>query len=153
MLNALFSLIDFLFSAKGRIRRLHFWGYHIGMTVVAWIVLISVVMAYFGPMIERVEAGESAKLVAKTMDLTEVKLFASLVALLWAGSTWSTYAVTARRWHDRDKSGWWSLIGFIPFFGPFWIFIECGFLPGSRGANRFGDAPGMATRELAQVFE
>lgn len=153
MMDALFSGIDFLFSAKGRIRRLHFWIYHVVMTVVAWFVLISLTMAYFAPMVERIEAGESAERVVQTMDFSDANLFAFLIALLWAGFTWSTYAVTARRWHDRDKSGWWSLIAFVPFIGPMWIFIECGFLPGTRGANRFGDAPGSSQGDLVEVFE
>lgn len=153
MQNLLFSLIDFMFSFKGRIRRLPFWGYHIGMTFLAWFVLIALSSAYFGPLVDRVEAGESVEAVAKTMDLTEVNLFAFLVALLWAGFTWSSYAVSAKRWHDRDKSGLWSLIAFVPLIGPIWMFVECGFLPGSQGANRFGDAPGTSAGNLAEVFE
>ena len=27
---------------------------------------------------------------------------------------YATLAVWAKRWHDRDKSGWWSLIAFVP---------------------------------------
>jgi uncharacterized membrane protein YhaH (DUF805 family) len=50
-------------------------------------------------------------------------------------------AVLAKRWHDRDKSGWWSLIGFVPFVGFIWIVIECGCLPGTEGPNRYGPDP------------
>ena len=153
MLDGLFSLIDFFFSPRGRMRRLHFWGYHVVVTVMAWVVLVGLSMAYFGPMIESVEAGAPPEVVMQSMDTAESKLFAVLVSLLWAGFTWSTYAVTARRWHDRDKSGWWSLIVFLPIIGPMWIFIECGFLPGTRGANRFGEAPGSTEGNLAEVFE
>ena len=47
----------------------------------------------------------------------------------------------ARRWHDRDKSGWWTLIGLIPVVGAIWILVECGCLKGSDGPNRFGADP------------
>jgi uncharacterized membrane protein YhaH (DUF805 family) len=49
--------------------------------------------------------------------------------------------VEIKRWHDRDKSGWWFLIGLIPVVGWLWVIIECGFLPGTQGENRFGPDP------------
>ena len=54
--------------------------------------------------------------------------------------TWIHLAVMAKRWHDRDKSGWWSLVGLIPYVGPLWIWIELGFFPGT-GTNRYGPDP------------
>lgn len=49
--------------------------------------------------------------------------------------------VQIKRWHDRDKSGWWVLINFIPILGGLWSLIECGFLKGTPGENRFGRDP------------
>jgi len=48
--------------------------------------------------------------------------------------------IQIRRWHDRDKSGWWVFIGFIPIIGPLWTLIELGFLPGTPGPNHYGEA-------------
>jgi uncharacterized membrane protein YhaH (DUF805 family) len=42
-----------------------------------------------------------------------------------------------KRFHDRDKSGWWVLIVFVPIIGWLWYLIECGFLPGTDGPNRY----------------
>ena len=50
-------------------------------------------------------------------------------------------ALLAKRWHDRDKSGWWSLLLLIPLVGGIWVFVETGFLRGTVGANRFGADP------------
>lgn len=47
----------------------------------------------------------------------------------------------AKRWHDRDKSGWWTLILIIPVIGSLWFLIELGFLRGTAGTNRFGADP------------
>ena len=47
----------------------------------------------------------------------------------------------AKRWHDRNKSGWWTLISFVPIIGGLWMLIECGFLRGTDGENRFGPDP------------
>lgn len=49
--------------------------------------------------------------------------------------------VQVKRWHDRDKSGWWILINFIPIFGALWSFVECGFVRGTDGANQYGPDP------------
>lgn len=46
--------------------------------------------------------------------------------------------VHGKRFHDRNKSAWWVLVGAIPILGFFWIIIECGCLPGTPGPNRFG---------------
>jgi hypothetical protein len=46
--------------------------------------------------------------------------------------------VYIKRFHDRDKSGWWVLIWLIPIIGAIWLLIELGFLKGTPGPNRFG---------------
>jgi len=46
-----------------------------------------------------------------------------------------------KRFHDRDKSGWWVLILLVPIIGAVWYFIEAGCLPGTAGPNRFGRDP------------
>lgn len=49
-------------------------------------------------------------------------------------------AVTVRRLHDTDHSGWWVLLGFIPVIGTLvllWWYIQ----PGTEGDNRFGPQP------------
>ena len=45
-----------------------------------------------------------------------------------------------KRFHDRNKSGWWVLIVLVPLIGGIWYLIECGFLPGTDGPNRFDPA-------------
>jgi len=57
---------------------------------------------------------------------------------------WPGIAISIKRWHDRDKPGWWLLILFVPVLG-IWNLIECGFLPGTRGTNRFGPDPKLTT--------
>ena len=46
-------------------------------------------------------------------------------------------AVGVRRLHDRNKSGWWLLIGLIPVIGSFWLFVDCGLLPAKEEGNTF----------------
>jgi len=53
-------------------------------------------------------------------------------------------AVTTRRLHDIDKSGWWQLINIIPLIGSL-IFLVWITSLGRRGSNRFGDNPAPVT--------
>ena len=54
---------------------------------------------------------------------------------------WPALAISVKRWHDRDKPGWWALIAFVPVVGWIWALIENGLLRGSDGVNRFGTEP------------
>lgn len=49
-------------------------------------------------------------------------------------------AVQVRRFHDQDKSGWFILLGFIPYVGGLILFVfMC--IEGTRGPNRYGPDP------------
>jgi uncharacterized membrane protein YhaH (DUF805 family) len=51
-----------------------------------------------------------------------------------------TLAVAVRRLHDTDRSGWWLLIGLVPFVG--WIVLLIFYIQDSDpGVNRFGPNP------------
>jgi len=59
--------------------------------------------------------------------------------LVFATYLWIDLAAKAKRWHDRDKSAFWLLIGFVPIIGALWQLVELGFLPGTPGANSYGE--------------
>lgn len=48
-------------------------------------------------------------------------------------------ALSARRLHDIDRSGWWLLLGIVPIVGLILYFFW--FKDGTPGANRFGADP------------
>jgi uncharacterized membrane protein YhaH (DUF805 family) len=64
-----------------------------------------------------------------------------LLAIVYVGMIWVGLAVSIKRWHDRDKSGWWVLITLIPIIGPIWALVETGFLEGTQGPNQYGPDP------------
>lgn len=47
-------------------------------------------------------------------------------------------SIAVRRLHDTDKSGWWLLIGLVPFIGGIALLVLM-VLPSTPAANRFGD--------------
>jgi len=107
-----------LFAFDGRINRAKFWL----VWVVTWIavaVVVSIVVV-----------------INSTFGFFIGAIF--YIGLIWVG-----LAVSIKRWHDRDKSGWWVLIGVIPLIGPIWALVETGFLEGTQGPNQYGPDPLM----------
>lgn len=60
------------------------------------------------------------------------------VSLLLA---WPLIAISAKRWHDRDRSAWWVLVLLLPVGGVVWLLLDNGFVRGTPGPNRFGPPP------------
>jgi uncharacterized membrane protein YhaH (DUF805 family) len=116
-------------SFEGRINRAKFW---IGSLVlwVLWILVNVVLSTIFGM---RYVEGEIFPVMGPVAWLVWVIISVAL--------TYASLAVWAKRWHDRDKSGWWSLIALVPIVGAIWILVELGCLPGTEGPNRFGPDP------------
>lgn len=68
------------------------------------------------------------------LNLLNLDIIAMLCSLAILVPSW---AVSVRRMHDINKSGWWVLIGLIPIIG--WIiFIVLASMKGDQGDNRFG---------------
>ena len=51
-----------------------------------------------------------------------------------------SWAMGAKRCHDRDRSGWFLLVGLIPLVN-IWLLIELWFIKGTEGVNQFGLDP------------
>jgi uncharacterized membrane protein YhaH (DUF805 family) len=49
-------------------------------------------------------------------------------------------AVTVRRLHDIDKSGWWMFVSFIPIVGSVWMIVLMA-SEGTIGHNKYGPDP------------
>jgi uncharacterized membrane protein YhaH (DUF805 family) len=113
-----------LFGFNGRVRRAQYW--------LVWIV-IEAIMLVLTPF-------NSANLVSVLqghMDPLRSELLGAASFLV----LWINLAIKAKRWHDRDKSWFWALLLFVPLVGGLWALIECGFLEGTPGPNRFGPSP------------
>ena len=102
------------FQFDGRINRAKWWLGVVGLWVAQ-----GIIFAIFG----RSDAGFT---------------IAGLIYLLLL---WPLLAIYVKRFHDRDKSGWWVLIGLIPIIGFFWLLIELGMLEGTAGPNQYGPDP------------
>ena len=118
-----------LFSFQGRINRAKFWLVHVAM----WVVIAIVFSVILG------SAAMSSDPQAALQSVGAVGGIILLVVYILA--LWIGLAIAAKRWHDRNKSAWWILIVFVPVVGGLWYLIECGFLKGTTGPNKFGADP------------
>ena len=74
-----------------------------------------------------------------------IGVLSSLFAL---GTLVPTIAVTVRRLHDTDRSGWWILLNLVPLIGGIVILVfTC--LDGTPGPNKYGPNPKDAATATA----
>ena len=159
------SIVQMLFSAKGRIRRSQYWLWAIGLAI--FFLLIEFTGHHF---ITGHPPGDFLKDMAGWLSFKpepfNLFMFGVMTLRIWPG-----ICLSAKRWHDRGKTGW--IAGIIvavsivltaaeAYFGPkgthlswpiyavsaliglgigIWVLVECGCLDGTRGPNAYGPSP------------
>ncbi len=129
---------------KGRSRRLEFWMFAL-LNVIVWTVLVAMQLATVGGMAQLAADNDGNPLAIYGALFSGV--FGIILALWALGTIIPSIAVTVRRLHDRDMSGWWYLGVFVGSLIPLVnILVSLGFLvlmllPGTAGPNRFGSDP------------
>jgi uncharacterized membrane protein YhaH (DUF805 family) len=123
---------NLLFSVQGRANRAKFWLVALGIVVVE-VILFAVILG--GAAL----SGDPEQIAAAMGPVASVVILVFVVI-----ATWISIAVAVKRYHDRNKSGWWVLIVFVPVIGGLWYLIECGFLRGTPGPNTYGPDPLIA---------
>lgn len=109
---------QFYLSAQGRVNRKQWWLY-----LVLPVFVVSIILSVIDGSMGTIDTETGLGLLSGIWTL--IILIPSIL-------------VHIKRFHDRDKSGWWVLIGLIPIIGGIWLLIELGFLKGTDGPNRFG---------------
>ena len=123
-------MTSLLFSFQGRINRAKFWLIHLAIFVVE-----AIVLSLLGGT-AAIMSGDYEKVIVVFGGASGAVW--SIVAVL---AFWISLALGVKRWHDRNKTGWWMLIIFVPVIGGLWYLIECGFLKGTTGPNSYGPDP------------
>jgi len=126
--------MDLLFGFSGRIGRGKWWLAESAIVLI-WALIVALFAAFVGVVDPSSEhaAGE----LSNGGLSVGVALLAGIVL-----NVWINVAATVKRFHDRDKSGVWFCIVFVPIIGPIWQIVECGMLPGNPGSNSYGPPPG-----------
>ena len=104
---------------SGRARRKEFWMF----------VLFNLLFAFLAAIIDAT--------IGTYNSTTGVGLFGTIYSLfvLIPG-----LAVSVRRLHDTNRSGWWLLIALIPVIGAIWLLVLY-VLEGDYGENKYGPDP------------
>lgn len=161
------KFMSLLFGFKGRIRRRDWWWASIGLFVAVTAVEFAAHQLLTGKPIQSYFDDANGWMTLQPEPYTLVQW--ALIPF-WV---WPTLAISVKRWHDRDRSGWLAVLvvlatcaviflqggGFwisyiavavVSFGLNLWQLVECGFLDGT-GANKYGPSPkGMGA--AAEVF-
>ncbi len=108
-----------VFATSGRIGRVRFLAYYVGMSVLTMVVMlpVSAVSALMG---------ESGALIAGL-----------LVGIIYIASIVLSFMFAIQRSHDMNVTGWLSLILIVPIIG----FLVFCIAPGTDGENNYGAPP------------
>jgi uncharacterized membrane protein YhaH (DUF805 family) len=147
---------DFFFGFAGRINRAKYWRV-IMLNFVCLMLFMMVVPLSIG--------GSFYNADPKWAKPLTLALLAGTMGPILIISTWCFAAMSIKRLHDRNKSGWWMALFFIApsLLGKLsdrlddqaavfivsgiglglsvWCFVEIVCLKGSKGPNRFGSDP------------
>ena len=104
------TLQQIYFSTQGRVNRFTYWVYSLPFAII--FILVNIY----------------------EKDIESAFEFYWLIYLLLV---YPSVAIQIKRWHDRNKSGWWVLINFIPIVS-LWALVENGFLKGNECRNDYG---------------
>ncbi len=113
-----------IFSTAGRLGRLRFIAYSLIFTFVLYI-LLAIVMG-----------------ITVSMTGVDSSPFVSMIAI----AIFSIAAVVvsimlmSQRLHDANNSAWWILLVFVPIVS-FLFTLYLWFMPGTKGANEYGNPP------------
>jgi uncharacterized membrane protein YhaH (DUF805 family) len=95
------SLTDLLFSFKGRINRKPWW-----LATIAAGLAASVITAVIE--IAARSSGQTA-IDPVTNQIEPTGMFVVLVGVIGLVNMWIAFALSAKRLHDRDRTGWWLI--------------------------------------------
>lgn len=111
------TLRALLFSLNGRIGRSTYW------------------LKFYLPFVVICLASVWLDFVLGTLNREKgLGIFSGIFLLL---AVYPSIAASVKRCHDRNRSGWFLLIGLLPIVN-LWPCIELWLLPGTVGPNRFG---------------
>ena len=111
---------------NGRARRKEFWMFNL----FAWI--ISSILSVIDLALD------------SSMGFSVLSSIFSLIILV------PSLAVSVRRLHDVNKTGWYILLWFLPIIGWIWLIVLYA-TEGDQGSNQYGDDPKNPVNELDHI--
>jgi uncharacterized membrane protein YhaH (DUF805 family) len=120
---------------RGRARRMEYWLWQL------FLVLVFGALAFlFISMAGPIPEGATPEEISAILEANQAAaLPATAIAFASLGLFLPSLAVSVRRLHDSDKSGWWLLLNLTAIGGI--VLLIFYLIDGTRGPNRHGDDP------------
>lgn len=154
------TILHMLFGWRGRMRRRDYWIYSLAS--------LAVFIAIYTPFFRPVRLTSALTALVRTGQISPMMLMAYVSLVL--AMQYIQFCLHAKRWHDRNRPTIWAAIlvgsnifnialSFVPrdttgivalalgltnvlyLLMGLWALVECGFLDGDKGANRYGPSP------------
>ena len=126
--------MSLLFSFSGRIGRGGWW---LGQIIAFILIVVGIIVAF-----QLKGAPENME------DFYDSEAFEFLSYTFLPLCIWINFATTIKRYHDRGKSGLYSLVVLLPTAGSIYQLVTCGLLAGDMGSNAYGPAPGFGKKKI-----
>ena len=128
------------FDFSGRSRRMEFWMFVVLVVIVSIVTgILDVQLGLGGSVSGSSEIGDGSVSASGNFNAGILTLVWLLIILI------PSLALSIRRMHDQDRSGWWIL---VPIAGAIMVW----FIPGTAGPNRFGPDPKGGAPADTQAF-
>ena len=124
---------------RGRAGRPEFWWFFLFTIVVQTILQIPYQIG-----LSQIDGANMVWGTTPSGETNTLMIIGGALLFIWTAATIvPTIAVTVRRLHDTDRSGWWWWLNFLCCIG--WIvLLVFELLPSTPGPNRYGDGPATA---------
>jgi uncharacterized membrane protein YhaH (DUF805 family) len=170
------SIGQMLFSPSGRIRRRDYWLWSIAIILFTDVITLVAHQILTGHSISQYFPDY-----VKAVMFEDFAPFGIVVLTVVLGLQWPGFCLMAKRWHDRNRSGYfaggvvafnWINVLLEAYFAPtethaytvlyygsavisfgvlVWVFVDCGCLDGTKGPNKYGPSP-KQIQAAADVF-
>lgn len=122
-------------SFSGRARRREYWGFVLLIAIVSTLLVAGLFAALGGAAATGTPEAFEAMVAAGGPPVWAL----SALSIFYLVTIIPSFAVSVRRLHDSDKSGWWLLLNLVPA-GALVLFIFY-LLDGTSGPNSYGPDP------------
>jgi uncharacterized membrane protein YhaH (DUF805 family) len=118
-----FQTHDSALSANGRFGRLSYLGWNMLLGISLFI--FGIIAALFVPTLSNSSSG------------TLIYILAAVAIIIYIVAIYFSFIFTIKRLHDRNQTGWLSLLMFLPLVNLFFfVYLSCA--KGDAGSNQYG---------------
>ena len=133
------TIRNLYFTLDGRVDRTTYWVFAFAVTAIVNLIWTLPINAA----VQNAFGWEPDSLIAWLVE------FSGSIVIGLVGS----FAISVKRLHDQNRTAWLLLIALAPIFGSIILLVMLGFVPGTKGDNRYGAAPKRSGTQVGSTEE